>query len=106
MKNNTAEPLAIGPVLAVTTGTQVLTTLGALALAAVAPKAAAELGTSPALIGYQGAIVYFAALAAPLFGGGLVRTLGAARTSQAGLALVTLGCIVSTLGSLTAIALG
>src|SRR4051812_3638239 len=106
MKNNTAEPLAIGPVLAVTTGTQVLTTLGALALAAVAPKAAAELGTSPALIGYQVAIVYFGALLAPLFGGGLVRRLGATRTSQAGLALVAVGCIVSTAGSLSAIAFG
>src|SRR3954463_10441066 len=98
------QPLPISPVLAVTTGTQVLTTLGALALAAVAPKAAAELGTSPALIGYQVAFVSSGALVAALFGGGLVRTPGATRPSQAGLALVTLGCIVSTLGSLTAIA--
>ena len=98
--------LPVGQVLAVTTATQVLTTLGALALAAVAPKAAAELGTSPALIGYQVAIVYFGALVAALFGGGLVRRLGATRISQSGLALVALGCIVSTLGSLTAIALG
>ena len=102
--NNNALP--IGPVLAVTTGTQVLTTLGALALAAVAPKAAAELGTSPALIGYQVAIVYFGALIAALFGGGVLRRIGATRTSQCGLALVALGCIVSTLGSLGAIALG
>ena len=98
--------LPIGPVLAVTTGTQVLTTLGALALAAVAPKAAAELGTSPALIGYQVAIVYFGALLAALFGGALVRRLGATRISQCGLGLVALGCMVSTAGSLAAIALG
>ena len=104
MKN--ARPLPIGAVLAVTTGTQVLTTLGALALAAVAPKAAAELRISPALIGYQVAIVYFGALLAALFGGDVLRRVGATRTSQAGLALVALGCIVSTLGSLTAIALG
>lgn len=99
-------PLPIRQVLFVTTGTQVLTTLGALALAAVAPKAAAELGISPALIGYQVAIVYFGALLAALFGGGLVRRLGAARTSQTGLALVAIGCVVSTLGSLAAIAVG
>jgi MFS family permease len=98
--------LPIGQVLAVTTSTQVLTTLGALALAAVAPKAAAELGTSPALIGYQVGIVYFGALLAALFGGGLVHRLGATRISQGGLALVAIGCIVSTLGSLAAIALG
>ena len=103
MNNNS---LPIGPVLAVTTGTQVLTTLGALALAAVAPKAAAELGTSPALIGYQVAIVYFGALIAALFGGTVLRRIGAARTSQCGLALVAVGCIVSTSGSLAAIAVG
>jgi MFS family permease len=99
-------PLPIGQVLAVTTATQVLTTLGALALAAVAPKAAAELGISPALIGYQVAIVYFGALIAALFGGELVRRWGATRTSQAGLCLVAAGCVVSTLGALPAIALG
>jgi MFS family permease len=98
--------LPIAQVLAVTTSTQVLTTLGALALAAVAPKAAAELGISPALIGYQVAIVYFGALLAALFGGGVLRRIGATRTSQCGLALVALGCIVSTLGSLAAIAIG
>jgi MFS family permease len=98
--------LPIGQVLAVTTATQVLTTLGALALAAVAPKAASELGISPAFIGYQVAIVYFGALIAALLGGGLVRRFGAARMSQCGLVLVSLGCIVSTLGSLSTIAVG
>ena len=98
--------LPIAQVLAATTATQVLTTLGALALAAVAPKAAAELGISPALIGYQVAIVYFGALIAALFGGGLVRRFGAARTSQCGLLLVAAGCVVSTAGSLAAIAVG
>jgi MFS family permease len=98
--------LPIAQVLAATTATQVLTTLGALALAAVAPKAAAELGISPALIGYQVAIVYFGALVAALFGGGLVRRFGAARTSQCGLALVALGCVISALGSLATIAFG
>jgi len=103
---STLPALRIGPVLAVTTSTQVLTTLGALALAAVAPKAAAELGISPALIGYQVAIVYFGALIAALLGGALVRRLGATRTSQCGLWLVAAGCVISTLGSLAAIAAG
>jgi MFS family permease len=98
--------LPIGPVLAVTTGTQVLTTLGALALAAVAPKAAAELGTSPALIGYQVSIVYFGALVAAVFSGALVRRMGATRISQCGLALVAVGCVVSTMATLPAIAAG
>ena len=99
-------PLPIVQVIAVTTSTQVLTTLGALALTAVAPKAAAELGISPALIGYQVSIVYFGALAAALVGGGLVRRLGATRVSQLGLWLVAAGCLLSALGTLPTIALG
>jgi MFS family permease len=98
--------LEIGPVLAVTTGTQTLTTLCALALAAVAPSAAAELGTSAALIGYQVAIVYCGALVAAMFGGGLAQRLGATRASQCGLWLVAAGCLLSMLGTLVALALG
>ena len=99
-------PLPIVQVIAVTTSTQVLTTLGALALTAVAPKAAAELGVSPALIGYQVSIVYFGALVAALVGGGLVRRLGATRVNQLGLWLVAAGCLLSAAGSLGTIALG
>jgi len=55
--------LPIVPVLAVTTATQALTTLAALAMTAVAPKAALDLGISPALVGYQIGVVYFAAMA-------------------------------------------
>lgn len=101
-----ASRLPIAPVLAVTTSTQALTTLGALALAAVAPKAAAELGLSAALIGYQVAVVYAGAMAAAVFGGALARRLGATRLHQWGLWLVAAGCALSALGTLAAIALG
>src|SRR5437868_3534209 len=69
--------LPVRQVLAATTATQALTTLGVLALAAVAPRAAADLGLPPGLIGYQVSVSYGAAMFAALLGGGLVRRLGA-----------------------------
>jgi dipeptide/tripeptide permease len=67
----TAEkPLPTVPVLAVTTSTQALSTLGAFALAAAAPRVAADLGVSAALIGYQVAVVYLGAALLALVAGG------------------------------------
>jgi len=93
-------------VLAVTTATQALTTLGALALAAVAPKAAQDLGVSAALIGYQVGAIFFSAMLSALVGGALVRRLGAMRTSQLALALAAAGCALSALGTLATLAAG
>jgi len=105
-----SSPLAAGlpvvPVLALTTATQSLTTLGAVALAAVAPAAALDLGVSPALIGYQIGVLYVGAMLAALVGGGLARRLGATRTSQLALWLVAAGCLVSALSTLPTLALG
>ena len=98
--------LPIVPVLAATTATQALTTLAALAMTAVAPKAALDLGISPALVGYQIGVVYFAAMAISPVGGGLVRRLGATRTSQLALWLTALGCLLSALGTLPALGAG
>lgn len=98
--------LPVGPVLAVTTSTQSLTTLGSLALTAVAPKAALELGISPALIGYQVGVLYVGAMLAALVGGNVARRLGATRASQLALWLVAAGCLVSALGTLAALAFG
>jgi MFS family permease len=98
--------LPVGPVLAVTTATQALATLGSVALAAVAPEAALDLGISPALIGYQIGVLYVGATLAALVGGGLARRLGATRTSQLALWLVAAGCLVSALSTLPMLALG
>jgi MFS family permease len=98
--------LPIGPVLAVTTATQSLVTLGSVALAAVAPEAALDLGISPALIGYQIGVLYVGATLAALVGGGLARRLGATRASQIALWLVAAGCLVSALSTLPTLALG
>ena len=92
--------------LAVTTVTQVLGTMASMALAAVAPKAAADLGISPALIGYQLATVFGGTMVTALLGGGLVRRLGAARTLQLGLWMVAAGGCISAAATLPALALG
>ena len=75
-------------------------------MTAVAPRAAAELGISPALVGFHISAVYFAAMLISPVGGGLVRRLGATRTSQLALWLAALGCLVSAIGTLWALALG
>ena len=98
--------LPVGQVLAATTATQSFTTMGVLALAAVAPKAAEDLGISAALIGYQMAVTYFGAVLSALTGGPLARRLGATQTSRFALALVAVGCLLSALGTLPALALG
>ena len=98
--------LPVGQVLAVTTVTQVLGTTAALALAAVAPRAAMDLGVSPALVGYQLATVFSGNMLSALLGGGLVRRLGAARTVQLALWMVAAGSGISALATLPALALG
>jgi MFS family permease len=98
--------LPVVPVLFFTTTTQALATLGILALAAVAPRAAQDLGISAALIGYQVALSFFGAMLTALLGGGFVRRLGAARTSQLALWLVGSGCALSAVGTLASLAAG
>lgn len=93
-------------VLAFTTAAQALATLGVLALAAVAPRAAQDLGISPALIGYQVGLSFFGAMLTALLGGGFVRRLGATRTSQLALWLIAAGGALSALGTLPTLAAG
>ena len=99
-------PLPVWQVLAATLATQSLTTLCALALSAVAPRAAADLGIGPALVGYQVSVIYAGAVITSLAGGGFVRRLGATRASQLALWLTAAGCLLSSLGSLPSLAFG
>lgn len=98
--------LPVGPVLAATTSTQALSTMGVLALAAVAPSVAADIGVSPALIGYQVGLIFLAASASAVTAGGLVRRYGSVRTSQLSLGLVAAGCFVSAFGTLPTLVAG
>ena len=103
----TAEtPLPVGRVLAVTTATQAFSTLGALALAAVAPAAAATLGVSAALIGYQVGLVFLGGMFSASFAGGVVLRYGPVRASQFALWIVGAGCALSALGSIPALVIG
>jgi cyanate permease len=72
----------------------------------VAPRAAQELGISAALVGYQVGLSFFGGMQTALFGGALVRRLGAARTSQAALWLVGGGAALSSLGTVATLAAG
>ncbi len=99
-------PLPVVPVLSATTATQAFSTLGILALAAVAPRAATDIGVSAALIGYQVGFIFFAAAFAALLAGGLVRRFGPVRTSQLSLWLVASGCVGSAFGSIASLAGG
>ncbi|MBP7065317.1 MFS transporter [Ferrovibrio sp.] len=101
-----AGALPTWPVLAATTGTQSFTTLCALGLSAVAPRAAASLDVGPALVGYQVAIVYTGAMLTSLIGGNIVRRFGPTRASQIALWVSALGCACSAFGTLWSLALG
>jgi MFS family permease len=101
-----ANTLPVGPVLLATTSTQALSTMGVLALAAVAPRAAAELGVNAALIGYQVGFIFLAASISALLAGGIVRRFGPVRASQASLALIAAGCLASAAGTLATLGLG
>lgn len=100
------KPLPVAPVLVVTTATQSFSTLGVLALAAVAPEAARSLGISAALIGYQVGIVFFGAMLSASVAGGLVQRYGSVRTSQISLWLIAAGCVLSAAGFLAALVAG
>ena len=95
--------LPVAPVLAVTTATQSFSTLGALALAAVAPAAARDLGISSALIGYQVGLVFLGAALSATIAGGLVRRFGPVRTSQMSLAFIAAGAALSAAGSVSSL---
>ncbi len=98
--------LPVVPVLFFTTTTQALATLGILAVAAVAPRAAQELGISAALVGYQVGLCFFGGMHTALLGGGFVRRLGAARASQLALCLIAAGAALSAAGTLPTLAAG
>ena len=106
LRTDPDSPLPVGRVLAVTTATQALSTLGALALAAIAPAAAATLGVSPALIGYQVGLVFFGAMLSASIAGGVVMRYGPVRASQIALAALACGCALSAFGSIPALVAG
>ncbi|MGM0562120.1 MAG: MFS transporter [Pseudomonadota bacterium] len=92
-------------VIAGTIWVQTVSTTATMILPAIAPLAAHALQVDAALIGLQVSLVYGIAMIASLFGGPMVRSLGACRTSQIGLLLVAAGCLVAFLATIPPITL-
>lgn len=83
-------------VLAATTTAQALVSLAMLAPAAIAPELARDLGVPGSSIGWWISLAYGGAMITSLLGSGAVRRLGAVRTTQVALLLVTLGALSTT----------
>lgn len=88
------------------TAVQALATFAVLALAAAAPLVAAALGVSPALIGYQIAVIYFGALMTTGFAGPFARRFGAIAVSQIALLCAAAGCLIGMIPGLAFLAIG
>ncbi len=93
-------------VVTATLGAQVVASTASAVLPTIAPKVAASLQVSPVLVGYYVTLIYASAMAASLFSGNLVRRWGAGRAAQAALGVIAVGCLVSAIPSLPAMALG
>lgn len=85
---------------------QLIGSMAALWLPAIAPEVADTLGVDAALIGLQVVAVYLGGMVTSLFAGGLVARLGAWRVSQISLALFALAHLIIASGALTLIAAG
>ncbi|HSV30279.1 MAG TPA: MFS transporter [Candidatus Omnitrophota bacterium] len=97
---------AVLPVLAVTTTAQALVSLAMLTLPAIAPEMARDLGVSARLVGWWISMAYGAAMLTSLMGATTVRRLGAARTTQIALLLMTAGTLANALAWLPGVVAG
>lgn len=93
-------------VISATLGAQVVVSSASALLPTIAPKVAASLQVSPALVGYYVTLIYASAMVASLFSGNLVRRWGAGRAAQVALAVIAVGSLLSAIPSLPAMALG
>ncbi len=97
--------------LAVTTAIQIAAAMAALALPAVAPAAALDLGVPASMVGTYLSLLYIGSSTAALAAGGLVPRFGAIRLSQVALGLCALGLLAGTgpwiaLAALSALVIG
>lgn len=92
--------------LATTTTIQILSTMTALALTAIAPAAGHDLGVSPHYVGYQISLIYAAGALASAGAGTLVDRWGAVRVEQVALLTFALGLLALSTGVLAMAAVG
>ena len=69
-------------VVLVTTAAQMVVAMSNIVLSTIAPKVAESLGVAPVLVGYHVGLTLGAAAVASIYGGIVVLSLGAARTTQ------------------------
>jgi len=93
-------------VLFFTTMVMTLASMAVLWIPAIAPAVAADLGVTPALVGYQFTLAYLGAMTSSLIVGGLVQRFGAWRTSQSSLGLLALGHLIMMTGQLELMVVG
>lgn len=87
-------------ILLVTLLVQAINTWSMLAIAAVAPQVADQLGVGAVLVGYQIALIYGVAAVTSLFAGGWVARWGALRVCQTSLVTSALGVAMAASGDL------
>lgn len=92
--------------LAATLAIQAMVALALLALPVMAPVIAQDLGIPPQWVGLYVALAYAGAMLASLAAGAAVGKYGAIRASQGALVLCAAGLLLSTSGSVAAVALG
>lgn len=89
-----------------TTMVMTLASMSVLWIPAIAPAVAADLGVSPALVGYQFTLAYIGAMASSLLVGGFVQRFGAWRTSQSSLGMLAIGHLILMSGHIELMILG
>ncbi|MFW5832697.1 MAG: MFS transporter [Pseudomonadota bacterium] len=98
--------LGVGPILAACTAVQALLAMAMLAIAAVGPALAADLGLDAGLVGYQITTVYVTAVLCSLVAGDAVARFGAIRAMQVALAFAATGLTLAAVPSVPVIVLG
>ncbi len=96
----------VARVLAACTAVQTLLAMAMLAVAAVGPALAADLGLDAGVVGFQITTVYVTAVLASAIAGDAVARFGAVRAMQTALGLATLGLALAAVPSVAVIALG
>ena len=85
---------------------QAMMAFAAMTLATIAPEVARSLDVPPALIGYQIGLVFGAGVVTALFAGTVIRRVGGCRISQFCLLLGGVGCAITAVPNVAAIAGG
>lgn len=92
--------------LSLMTLVQAFATMATLTVPTVAPAVGAALDLPAAAIGYHVSLIFLGAVVTSLYGGTLVRRLGACLVSQAALGMTAMGCVLLATADLTAAILG